>query len=307
MDIDVSGWILEFLLRQTSVDDHTLDELIRVLPLPDHNLSLKKSLLLRKIESDIVKATVSEHVLELLETIHELDRKEGTVEVSETMKSAYCAVAVHCALRLLGGNITKKEKYVDVVKMIWKDRALKMEKFFDLPVAESSGMELISEELKSWMCNLKAGVWDPSSVCKNVSVMKYVKCKDVVEMVRLYVVEAKEKMGPPFLELVAEKLSDDDMKEVTGGAGKVGNEERGGEGKESSLISGLLKRRPKRAWSFEEENALWIGVKKYGKGNWKLILTMYPDVFVGRSVVDLKDKWRNMSRYESYLESKNVG
>lgn len=307
MDIDVSGWILEFLLRQTSVDDHTLDELIRVLPLPDHNLSLKKSLLLRKIESDILKGTVSEPVLELLETIQELDHKEGMVEVPETMKAAYCAVAVHCALRLLGGNITKKEKYADVVKMIWKDRALQMEKFFDMPVGSSSGMEWISEELKSWMCNMKAGVWDPSSVCKNVSVMKYVKCKDVVELVRLYVVEAKEKMGPPFLELVAEKLSDDVMKEVTGGIGKVQNEQQGGEGNESSLIAGLLKRRPKRAWSFEEENALWIGVKKYGKGNWKLILTMYPDIFVGRSVVDLKDKWRNMSRYESYLESKNVG
>lgn len=300
MDIDVAGWILEFLLRQTSVDDRTLDELIRVLPLPNHNLSLKKSLLLRKLESDVSKGSVLEPVIELLESIQELDRKEGTAEVPETMKTAYCAVAVHCALRLLKGNITKKEKYGDVVKMIWKDRALQMEKFFDNPVAVS-GMDWISEELKSWMCNMKAGVWDPSSVCRNASVMKYVKRKDVVELVRLYVVEAKEKMGPPFLELV----SDDVMKEVMG-VGKVENEQKESEGNDPGLIAGLLKRRPKRAWSFEEENALWIGVKKYGKGNWKLILTMYPDIFVGRSVVDLKDKWRNMSRYESYFESKNV-
>ncbi|XP_040992648.1 uncharacterized protein LOC121239467 [Juglans microcarpa x Juglans regia] len=37
-------------------------------------------------------------------------------------------------------------------------------------------------------------------------------------------------------------------------------------------------------------------VQKYGKGNWKLILHCYRDTFEERTEVDLKDKWRNMTR-----------
>lgn len=298
MDPDICGWILEFLLTQTCIDDQILNDLINVLPIPSDNTNLKKSLLLRRIESDISKGTVSVLVLELLEIIQDLDQKQGIIVVPESMKTAYCAVAIHCSLRLLeADDIFDKEQYSDVVKTIWKDRAVKMMTFFE--VTDSGINGLVSEELKSWMCNIKDGVWDPLSFCKNVSVMKYVKSKDVVEVLRVYVTDAKEKIGRSFLELVAEKLVSDDhvMKQVMG----VGKEiERGREvGANSSLIDSLLKRRTKRSWSAKEENVLWSSVKKYGKGKWKMILSMYPDVFVERSAVDLKDKWRNMSRYES--------
>ncbi|KAL6657277.1 hypothetical protein ACP70R_005057 [Stipagrostis hirtigluma subsp. patula] len=38
---------------------------------------------------------------------------------------------------------------------------------------------------------------------------------------------------------------------------------------------------------------------KYGKGNWKDIKIAYPDVFEDRSTVDMKDKFRNMERYQT--------
>ncbi|KAI4976652.1 hypothetical protein ZWY2020_050259 [Hordeum vulgare] len=55
-------------------------------------------------------------------------------------------------------------------------------------------------------------------------------------------------------------------------------------------------RRRARRWSSVEEEALKDGVEQFGSGNWKDILSHNADVFIGRTPVDLKDKWRNMMR-----------
>ncbi|KAA8550442.1 hypothetical protein F0562_002126 [Nyssa sinensis] len=62
-------------------------------------------------------------------------------------------------------------------------------------------------------------------------------------------------------------------------------------------ITKLVRRRKIKKWSQLEEDTLRTGVQKYGKGNWKLILNSYRDIFDERTEVDLKDKWRNMVRY----------
>lgn len=56
------------------------------------------------------------------------------------------------------------------------------------------------------------------------------------------------------------------------------------------------RRRRARRWSSVEEETLRNGVEQFGSGNWKDILMHNPDVFIGRTPVDLKDKWRNMMR-----------
>ncbi|XP_065855292.1 uncharacterized protein [Euphorbia lathyris] len=56
------------------------------------------------------------------------------------------------------------------------------------------------------------------------------------------------------------------------------------------------RRRPTKIWSPEEEDALREGVKKYGAGNWKIILNSNRNIFSDRQEVDLKDKWRNLMR-----------
>jgi len=58
----------------------------------------------------------------------------------------------------------------------------------------------------------------------------------------------------------------------------------------------IIRRRTRKKWTPEEEDALMAGVKKFGKGNWKLILHSYREIFRERTDVDLKDKWRNMTR-----------
>ncbi|KAG7949304.1 hypothetical protein I3843_13G055000 [Carya illinoinensis] len=58
----------------------------------------------------------------------------------------------------------------------------------------------------------------------------------------------------------------------------------------------FARRRKVKRWTLLEEETLRIGVQKYGRGNWKLILNCYRDTFEERTEVDLKDKWRNMTR-----------
>ncbi|XP_073008324.1 uncharacterized protein [Typha latifolia] len=56
------------------------------------------------------------------------------------------------------------------------------------------------------------------------------------------------------------------------------------------------KRRKTKRWSLQEEDALRKAVQEHGRGNWKVILKSYANVFEERTEVDLKDKWRNMNR-----------
>ncbi|KAJ1399000.1 SANT/Myb domain [Sesbania bispinosa] len=58
----------------------------------------------------------------------------------------------------------------------------------------------------------------------------------------------------------------------------------------------ITKRRKVKKWSELEEETLRTAVNKFGKGNWKWILNSYREIFENRTDVDLKDKWRNMSR-----------
>ncbi|CAN1141857.1 Single myb histone 5 [Linum perenne] len=57
------------------------------------------------------------------------------------------------------------------------------------------------------------------------------------------------------------------------------------------------RRRRKRKWSSEEEAALKNGIKEFEAGFWKEILNSRRDEFNDRTEVDLKDKWRNMSKH----------
>ncbi|EEF43704.1 uncharacterized protein LOC8275316 isoform X2 [Ricinus communis] len=61
-------------------------------------------------------------------------------------------------------------------------------------------------------------------------------------------------------------------------------------------ITKFARRRKIKRWSVEEEDALRESVQRFGRGNWKLILNSKRHIFVDRTEVDLKDKWRNMTR-----------
>ncbi|CAB4322252.1 unnamed protein product [Prunus armeniaca] len=62
----------------------------------------------------------------------------------------------------------------------------------------------------------------------------------------------------------------------------------------------LARRRKGKKWSSLEEDTLRAGVEQYGVGCWKLILTSNQDIFGERTQVDLKDKWRNLTRRNAH-------
>ncbi|CAN4101115.1 unnamed protein product [Withania somnifera] len=228
IDSHISQWILEFILRQP-LDDSTLNGLIQVLPLPNDNLNLKKSLLLRKIESEVSNGYVTEKVLEFLELIEELDHQEG-IEASEVMKSAYCAVAVECTVRFLNSEKagSEKGKYFEAVRRIWKRRINLMEKM--------DKVGFVSDELWNWRDEIEAALWDDR--CAE-SVIRRSKGVFAVEAVKVFVREAKERIGTPFLDVAAETYrTDDAVKAFIGGVDKEGtsreNDKEVGKGNPSS-------------------------------------------------------------------------
>jgi len=56
--------------------------------------------------------------------------------------------------------------------------------------------------------------------------------------------------------------------------------------------------RVKQRWSAEEEETLYRGVAKYGKGKWKVIVTKF-NFDADRRPSDLKDKWRNIVKKDA--------
>ncbi|KAL3336226.1 hypothetical protein AABB24_032122 [Solanum stoloniferum] len=212
IDTDISHWILEFILRQP-LDDGILNSLIHVLPLSNDKPNLKKALLIRKIESEISNGSVNEKILEFLELIEELNHQDG-IEASEVLKAAYCAVAVECTVKFLNSEGTGgvKGKYFDAVRRIWKRRINLMEKM------ENVGF--VSEELWNWRDEIEAALWDDKY---SYSVIRKSKGIAAVESVKSFVREAKESMGSPFLDVVAETYqSDETMKAFFGEVNKEG-------------------------------------------------------------------------------------
>lgn len=201
MDQDIARWILDFLARQP-IDDSTLTDLLKTLPVSDTDSNLKKLLILRNIESEISSGKVSENVLDLLELMEELEFRDN-VKVVESMKRAYLSVAVDCTVRVLENE--GLDGYFVLVKKIWGSRIGSM--------LECENVGLVSYDLINWKEDIERAIWD-ERVCKEV--LKKWEGMEVVDSVRKYVKDAREKMGPSFLEVVCEEMSDEALRQVFG-------------------------------------------------------------------------------------------
>ena len=52
----------------------------------------------------------------------------------------------------------------------------------------------------------------------------------------------------------------------------------------------------RQRWTEQEKNIVRIGVKRFGPGHWKEIKNAYPQILRNRTVVQIKDCWRTMSK-----------
>lgn len=190
------GWILEFLARKEK--DGLVKNLMvgKYLPVPDRDLRLKKTILLRSIQSEIDRP--SERLLDYLEHVRELDHAQG-VGVSESMKSAYCAVAVEATVKFLEGSVDDRSSYFDAVVRIWQDRIRNLLYFEDTNGCGGSS-SLLSDQLGNWKADIEAALWN-TNVCQML-LGKYRKISAAC-LLRVYLKETWESMGPTFLELAA--------------------------------------------------------------------------------------------------------
>ncbi|MBA0663295.1 hypothetical protein Goklo_003416 [Gossypium klotzschianum] len=107
-----------------------------------------KGAILRSIEQRTGNSTVPDAVLDSLILIENLDRRRGVLP-SESMKAAFCAVAVHCTVSCLP---VSWDNYFDAFQRIWGLRIKSLE--------ESGKSDLISSELVQWGTVIEAGLWD---------------------------------------------------------------------------------------------------------------------------------------------------
>ncbi|KAG6605382.1 Telomeric repeat-binding factor 1, partial [Cucurbita argyrosperma subsp. sororia] len=191
MDKDVCRWIIEFILR-SSMNDHLLKRTLAVMPFPDNDFRLKKTVLLRAIESERSEAVVTEKVLAIFEMIEQLDKTEG-LAMMDSMKSAYCAVAVECTVKYLAVEGMKNNgKYFDTVSRIWRGRVMELKR--------SGRSELVSRELEEWKDEVEAALWDKTVWKKLVNMnTRY----EALKLIGDYLGEAWGVLGPSFLELSA--------------------------------------------------------------------------------------------------------
>lgn len=193
---------MEFLLLQPLVlDDHTVNSLLRTIPLsPNPSSNLQKLLLLHKLDSQLSNCSISETCLELLELLEEIEFKRGGA-VSDAMKRAYCAVAVECTVKDLSveGDLDDdaKFRFFQTVKGLWKGKIGRMER-----VVGIGGLG--SEELYGWKDEFETAVWD-DGVCDRV--LREGKGVNAAEAVGVYVREERERMRPAaFLNLVVDRI-----------------------------------------------------------------------------------------------------
>lgn len=90
MDEDISRWVIEFLLRN-SPSDQLINRILAIIPISNNNnFRLKKTLLLRSIQSQLSSdgdASPSKTILENLKAIRDLDEKQG-IAITRSMEAA---------------------------------------------------------------------------------------------------------------------------------------------------------------------------------------------------------------------------
>ncbi|XP_030496626.2 uncharacterized protein LOC115712485 [Cannabis sativa] len=192
--MDVSRWILEFLIRSPGKDRLAKDAL-SVMPVPNNDLRLNKIALLRTIEGEVSDAMVTETILEKLELVEALDSRQesGAAAMADSMKGAYCAVALECTVKfLVSGGGKPGEKYLNALNRVWRGRVRQLEM--------SGKSKLFTKELKRCWDEVEAAISD-NSVCKKFLVMNT--RNEAVRLVLEYLKEAWALLGPSFVEWAA--------------------------------------------------------------------------------------------------------
>ncbi|XP_011021018.1 PREDICTED: uncharacterized protein LOC105123205 isoform X3 [Populus euphratica] len=194
-DPDITRWVIEFILRQLQIPVLTINKILtnRHVPLSNTSPRFKKTLLLRQIDADIEDGSVSEKTLDAIEMVEQIDRNEGDL-IMDSMKDAYCAVAVECTVKYMLGNLqrARKGKFLEAVERVWKKRVAGLKR--------EGKSELVTGKLMQCSEDMEVALKD-DAVAKRW--LKMNTRNEAAEMVRIYLGEAVAVSGPVFVEMVA--------------------------------------------------------------------------------------------------------
>ncbi|KAL9233521.1 hypothetical protein vseg_008507 [Gypsophila vaccaria] len=190
MDETVAKWMMEYLLRQ-KIDEKVIDDVFSTLPFGINDYRLKKTVLLRRIEMEIKSGEISEKIMETIEIMEAMEEERGKT-ASYKMKEAYSLVAVDCTARFIGESEEEMEKYREVVENVWRKRVCKSLGLFSETARRLwNEIEAAGENVDAW-----SGIWGRNT--RN----------EALRAVKAFLKEAWEEVGPPVLEVVAERDGD---------------------------------------------------------------------------------------------------
>lgn len=211
LDPEIARWILEFVLVQPNVDDFLANSLVLALPVTQPlEPRLKKTILLRRIISELSRDSVSARTLHSLELLDEIDRNGG-VAPSESMRAAYFAVAVECTARSL---LKSDEHFFKTVDQIWSRRVADLERSEAAGLACSRLKKFRKEMVEAALPNpaIRADLLEKGTEKRTLhsvirtELLERDTEKVALNCVRAYLEEAINMMGPPLLEFTAKAV-----------------------------------------------------------------------------------------------------
>ncbi|KAL1217581.1 hypothetical protein V5N11_004744 [Cardamine amara subsp. amara] len=148
-------WVTEFFLRRQNNPRASSIKLISAMQLGDSHspdcLKLKISSVLRDISNSLIRGTINEGTLDLLEILEKLLLQQHSL-LMESHKSAYCWTAAECTLRFMWPLLASDGFFTDALERIWTKR---------IGILKESGSDLVSHDLLKWETDLKKAFEDP--------------------------------------------------------------------------------------------------------------------------------------------------
>ncbi|CAL9215148.1 unnamed protein product [Arabidopsis halleri] len=146
-------WVAEFFLRRQQNPRVYASPLLSALQPVDSDdcPKLKVTAVLRDISNSLIRGTVDEGMLDLLEILEKLLLEEHSV-IMGSLKSAYCWTAVECTLRFMWPVTASDGFFGDALERIWRTR---------VGTLKERESDLVTRELLKWESDLNKAFEKP--------------------------------------------------------------------------------------------------------------------------------------------------
>ncbi|KAL1218419.1 Telomere repeat-binding factor 2 [Cardamine amara subsp. amara] len=146
-------WVAEFFLRRQQNPRVYATNLLSALKPVDSDdcVKLKITAVLRDISNSLIRGTVDEEMLDLLEILEKLLLQEHSV-IMDSLKSAYCWTAAECTIRFMWPVNASDGFFSDALEMIWKKR---------IGMLKERESDLVTHELLKWESDFNKAFEEP--------------------------------------------------------------------------------------------------------------------------------------------------